>query len=153
MDVYGKAPKSENGKYFRASVWSWHPLWDYCCHVAPEITVQVKYGHYNYGDGLDGYASGMLSKVLYEQINSGETAKYASERQKYLDSLPDKICSICEGTGKRLPPPNAGKGNYPCNGCKKTGRVRPNICMYGFSVEDVKEFAEFLAECGGFVIN
>ena len=26
MDVYGRRPTSEAGKYFRANVWSWHPI-------------------------------------------------------------------------------------------------------------------------------
>jgi hypothetical protein len=26
MDVYGRNPTSEAGKYFRANVWSWRPI-------------------------------------------------------------------------------------------------------------------------------
>ena len=36
MDVYGIAPTSERGEYFRNNVWWWRPLWDYCCEVDSE---------------------------------------------------------------------------------------------------------------------
>ena len=36
MDVYGRAPTSESGEYFRANVWSWHPIWNYCEVLAPD---------------------------------------------------------------------------------------------------------------------
>jgi hypothetical protein len=29
MDVYGKAPTVEEGKYFRNNLWWWRPLWTY----------------------------------------------------------------------------------------------------------------------------
>lgn len=33
MDVYGKKPDSEAGKYFRASIWSWRPIHAMCERV------------------------------------------------------------------------------------------------------------------------
>ena len=37
MDVHGKNPTTEAGKYFHANVWHWRPLWDYCHLVAKDI--------------------------------------------------------------------------------------------------------------------
>lgn len=54
MDVYGKRPKNDAGKYFRASVWSWRPL----------IAIMVKAGadvpkswSFNDGQGLNSQAA------------------------------------------------------------------------------------------------
>lgn len=152
MDVYGKKPKSEKGKYFRNNLWHWRPLWGYCQHVAPEITAQVKYAQSNDGDGLNAHASKMLAKVLREELAAGRTEQFAKEYQEWQDSLPDKVCWICEGTGKRKKPPEIGPGRLKCNGCDGKGKVRPDETHYPFDVENVKEFADFLQDCGGFEI-
>jgi hypothetical protein len=152
MDVYGKAPTSETGKYFRRSVWGWRPLWTYCEETAPEISEKVAYGHTNDGDGLGVEDSIALSQHLREEIASGCTARYIRERDDRLASLPDEPCRICDGTGRRLPPPDVGAGTRPCNGCSSRGMVRPFETHYGLLVEDVTEFADFLSDCGGFEI-
>src|SRR4051812_48777941 len=117
MDVYGKNPRSKKGKYFRNTVWYWHPLWDYCQHVAPTITSHVKHGHSNDCDGLDDELSRKLADILQEEIASGRTKEYAVAFQREKDNLPDDECMICAGTGKRKSPPQIGAGDYPCNGC------------------------------------
>ena len=53
MDVYGKNPENETGRYFRACVWGWHPLAEYLTEVAPDLIGKVTYLHSNDGDGLD----------------------------------------------------------------------------------------------------
>jgi hypothetical protein len=152
MDVYGKSPVSPKGEFFRRSVWGWHPLWEYCEETAPEITYKVVYGHSNDGDGLGAEDSIELSRHLREEIAYGRTARYVRERDDRLAALPDEPCRICDGTGRRLPPPEVGPGELPCNGCNSRGKVRPSETHYGLDVEDVREFAEFLNDCGGFEI-
>ena len=110
MDVFGKAPRSDKGEYFRNSVWWWHPLWCYCEEVVPDIAGQVECGHSNDGDGLDAAAAAELARRLQAEIDSGATARYAAERQGALEALPDEECSICGGTGNRQEPPNTGPG-------------------------------------------
>lgn len=148
MDVYGT-----NGTYFRNNVWWWHPLWNYCCLVAPEICDGVKYGHTNDGDGLNRVNSVALAEILRAEIKSGATAKYSREYAKAQKALPDEPCNICGGTGKRKEPPAVGPGKIKCNGCGGKGRVRPFGTNYPFSVENVREFAAFLEKCGGFEIH
>jgi hypothetical protein len=54
MDVYVNKPTTEEGRYFRASVWSWHPLSIYVCDVGPQnIIKKCKYWQTNDGDGLN----------------------------------------------------------------------------------------------------
>lgn len=71
-------------------------------------------------------------------------------------------CDLCQGTGIRTDEigvqhglnvprdPITGKGG--CNGCQGTGRRENWGKSYPFSVENVREFATFLRECGGFEI-
>ena len=44
MDVIGNNPTSEVGSYFRHTCWAWHPLAEYVCEVAPEITSRCTTG-------------------------------------------------------------------------------------------------------------
>jgi len=122
FDVIGNAPENETGEYFRNNVWWWRPLWNYCEVVAPELTKTVKYAQSNDGDGLKAKESLLLSKLLFNEVQSGRTAEYEAKYYKELAELPvvdDK------------PDWNT---NYP------------------FSVENVKEFAEFMQYSGGFSI-
>lgn len=48
---------------------------------------------------------------------------------------------------------NGMENNNGCNACKGTGKVRPFQTSYSFDESDVREFAEFLENCGGFEID
>jgi hypothetical protein len=152
FNVSGKEPSSEAGEYFRNNVWWWHPLWDYCCSVAPDICDKVEYAHSNDGDGLGKRDSTRLAKVLKAEVSSGRTRVYQELREADLNSMPDEPCQICAGTGKRSEPPESGAGDIPCNGCAAKGTVRPWATHYPFSVENVQRFILFLEGCGGFTI-
>lgn len=153
MDVYGKAPVSPTGEYLRHSVWSWHPLASYSERIAPELTKECEYWHTNDGAGLDATNAALLANALQVEIDTGRCAKYAADRKALLEAMPDKECCICHGTGYRQTPPTVGPGDYPCNGCGKTGKVRPDETHYPFEVEYVEEFIAFLRDCGGFEIH
>jgi hypothetical protein len=153
MDVFGKHPINKDGEYFGRAVWSWRPLWQLCSDLVPELAGKVKYGHSNDGDGLDAEDSAALAKLLDAMCDDGRVAQYVAERDARLATMPDESCYICGGTGQRLEPPNVGAGELPCNGCDTTGRVRPLDAQYHVSAADVREFARFLANCGGFEIH
>lgn len=169
MDVYGKRPTAEVGKYFRNNVWWWRPLADYCCGVAPTITERCQYWQSNDGDGLDAIAAIELADALQAEIDSGRTAAYAAIRAAEQDALPDKPCWLCHGSGVRRDAIGvaAGQPDKPieqvghirfgqvgwCNGCDGTGRLRPDETHYPFSVENVEKFIAFLRASGGFEIN
>jgi hypothetical protein len=169
MDVYGKNPKSEVGTYFRRNVWGWHPLWEYVENQHPEIAELVKYAHSNDGDGLGARNSKKLAKILMEDFTSGKVAEYVAERNKQLAELPFEECRLCEGSGIRtdeigkqagqhkaeLPQDIAiivGRTTGTCNGCSGIGKRESWETNYYLEPDDVKEFADFLAECGGFEI-
>ncbi len=158
MDVYGKEPTEEVGKYFRNSAWSWRPLWRYVCQIAPWVSEVVVYGQSNDGDGLNAKGSKKLAKALLEEVSSGRTKEVADAYTAGLKAKPDEDCRWCKGTGNRA----KARGDFTekdmewvngCNGCRGTGKVRPDACLYPFSEENVKEFAEFVGASGGFEIH
>ncbi len=157
MDVTGKEPTAKVGEYFRNSAWWWRGLWRYACHVAPWVSEMVVYGHTNDGDGLDSKDSKKLANVLLEEVSSGRTKEVEKVYMADLDAKPDEDCKWCHGTGNRAKArgdftEEQMAGSNGCNGCKGTGKVRPDACHYQFSSKNVKEFAEFAEASGGFEI-
>lgn len=148
MDVYGKEPTNETGKYFRRNVWGWHPLWELCCFIAPGVAGAVEHGHTNDGDGLGTEQSRVLAALLRVALENGEINRYVKARDERLSQLPDKTCMLCKGTGKRMDM----KVENGCNGCNGKGKERPHQTFYSVDRTDVKEFAAFLETCGGFRI-
>ena len=171
MDVFGKNPKSEKGEYFRNNVWYWRPLWDYCCVVGSEvITDAVAEGCcYNDGVGLGAKDSARLSEILFQELWEGRTADFEKRHNEWLASLPRENCELCGATGIRtdvigtdmgqptreLSPEVqilTGRTHGWCNGCDGVGTRESFGMNYPFSIDNVREFAEFLAECGGFEV-
>jgi hypothetical protein len=169
MDVYGKNPKSEAGQYFRRNVWGWHPLWGYVEDNHPEIAELVQNAHTNDGDGLGSRNATKLAKLLMEDYTSGKVVEYVAERNKALSELPFEDCKICEGTGirtdqlgiesgwheKELEPDIAiivGRTIGSCNACNGVGKRENWATNYYLEPDDVKDFAEFLVDSGGFEI-
>ena len=157
MDIFGKDPDSEEGKYFRNNVWWWRPLADYVCSVAPDTTAKCEHWHSNDGDGLDDVDSRALAELLEGEIASGRTEAFALFYKSELEQLPKEPCRICAGTGTRPPVPATGAGDpekdgIKCNACEGSGFVEPWAASYPFDVDNVKQFAVFLKHCGGFEI-
>ena len=148
MDVYGVAPTSEAGEYFRNSVWSWRPLWDFVsesCDLDEDVELS---GHFNDGMQIDEFTARLIAKTLFSLLNDGTVATYQRAHDVLLKALPDEECKHCNGTGVRDDEYVQGK----CNGCNGTGKVRPFETWYSFSEENVQKFAEFADHSGGFEI-
>lgn len=169
MDVFGKNPTSEKGSYFRNNVWFWRPLWGYCQELHADLCDKVEYGHSNDGDGLDADDARILGERLLADIANGVTAEYERKHNEYIASFPRTDCGFCGATGirtddvgvehgmptKELPNEIAilvGRTHGYCNACGGEGKQDPWIANYPFTVDNVREFAEFLLDCGGFEI-
>lgn len=169
MDVIGKNANSETGEYFRNNVWWWRPLWNYCLELHGDIAGRVEYGHSNDGDGLDADDSRALGLRLLEDVKSGRTAEYKTDYDRELSELPRTKCDLCEGTGIRtdkvgkehgMPEQELGEAEAiilgrthgSCNSCHGYGTMANWLTHYPFEVDNVREFAEFLLDCGGFQI-
>lgn len=169
MDVMGINPKNEKGEYFRNNVWWWRPLANYILENHFEIARDCEHWHSNDGDGLDAEASQKLARALKEDLERGVVADYEREYNRQLANLDRQECHICHGTGirkdalgvehghltKELKPEIqilTGRTNGWCNGCDGVGTVENFIMNYPFSKDNIKEFADFLENCGGFQI-
>lgn len=168
MDVYGIAPKTEAGEYFRNNVWYWRPLWNYCLKVGADF-LDPEVGHDNSGDSINATQARELAARLREEVQSGRTAEYKRSYDAYLASLPRHDCQFCEGTGIRSDAVGIERGMPDkvleqdlaimlgrtagwCNACQGEGKVDAFETNYPFDVNNVIEFAEFCIGSGGFQI-
>ena len=136
------------GYYFRNNCWWWRPLWNYCYHVADGLISEELFdsGHNNSGAGLDDKDAKELGKRLLKQIELGGTVQYQASYEQYLDDLPDSDCGVCNGNNR------GNKKKKDCKICKTTGKATNFNKNYPFDVDNVKDFAEFCIESGGFKI-
>jgi hypothetical protein len=176
MDVYGKKPTTEEGKYFRRNVWGWRPLADLILGLCPVEARPCKYWQSNDGDGLNAKGAVKLADALDHHLESGDVAAWVTIRDAELKHLPNERCNLCRGTGVRrdavgmemkqpersipattdvegatMQHPRAGQKGW-CNGCDGRGWNRPSATFYGADESDVREFVTFLRGCGGFEI-
>ena len=139
-----------NGAYLGMSNRHWWPLWTFCEQVAPELTVNVRDGYTNDGDGLGEADALALAEALRTELTSGRVAEYKARLYAEIDALPDITCPICNGAGERF---FAHENEVrPCNWCHGARSVRPPENDIDFSVAAVRAFADFLERCGGFAI-
>ncbi|MFZ9715846.1 MAG: hypothetical protein ACO3CH_00115 [Ilumatobacteraceae bacterium] len=101
MDVVGANPKNQEGEYFRANVWSWHPIWDYCYGLVPEICSKVEHAHSNDGDGLNEDDARIVGEAVLISISNGSAKKFILEREAFMNAIPDTPCIHCYATGLR----------------------------------------------------
>ena len=137
------------GYYFRNNCWWWRPLWNYCYAVADDIISEELFngGHSNNGAGLDDKGAKELGQRLLSEINNGHTIQYQASYQQYLDDLPDDDCMRCNNNN------HGHNKKKECTNCNKTGKSTNFNKHYPFDIDNVKEFAEFCIESGGFEIN
>jgi len=136
------------GYYFRNNCWWWRPLWNYCHHIADDLIDENLYesGHSNSGAGLGDYKAKRLGQRLLEEINSGRTIQYQASYQQYLDDLPDDDCMRCNNNN------HGNNKKKECTNCNKTGKTKNFNKSYPFDIDNVKDFAEFCIQSGGFKI-
>ena len=161
-----------SGYYFRNNVWWWRPLWNYCYAVAEDLLennlqvkeyevddngetdyekyhwVPAKYedGHGNSGAGLNDKYAKLLGNRLLQQIREGKTIQYQASYEQQLEDIPDDDCFRCN---------NNNRGNNKkedCTNCNKTGKTTNFNKNYPFDIDNVKDFAEFCLQSGGFKI-
>lgn len=171
MDIYGTNATSDKGAYFRNNVWWWKPLADYILSEHWEIASHCDpdYWHSNSGGGLDAEHSALLANALASDLTNGKVGEYEAEYNASLSKLPRVHCDLCEGTGIRtdsvgqemgmptreLAPETqilTGRSHGTCNSCNGVGTKENWGMSYPFTVDNVREFATFLADCGGFTI-
>jgi len=140
------------GIYFRNNVWHWRPLWGFICQqIAPNILTDKDKlnGEYN-----DGYAINAIKAIyIADRIDAldkeGMLKKYQDDYDKTIAELPNETCKICEGAGFRV----IQNDKEECHNCNGKGH-RPNFAKhYPFDANNIRNFAKFARESGGFTIT
>jgi len=148
FDIYGLKAKNKRGEYFRNNVWWWKPLAKY---VIKECNIPEKEQNdwlNNNGHKVSEATAMNIAKKLKELVKNGHTKDYEIKRKRFLEDLSMVKCETCNGTGERHDDIVDGE----CNGCNGKGKVKDFKTHYPFSVENVKEFADFCESSGGFEI-
>lgn len=168
MDVFGKDPTDEVGKYFRRNVWGWRPLADFIIENSPIIAAKCEHWHSNDGDGLDADDARRLADHLDQMVADGTAEVYVTQRDADLAALSMERCELCEGTGIRRDRVGIEHGQIErlietpghkrqgqrgwCNACDDTGEREPWARSYFLEIDDIREFAAFARASGGFEI-
>lgn len=126
FDLYGVKPVNEKGDYFRNNIWWWYPLWAYVCDVCGDILTKKDFSGGQFNDGYE--------------IKNQKAKKIA---KRLLESLE-------ENDGKKFKDALKAEQNYLKKRSEKLKTAdNEEAC---FSKENIKEFAEFCRESGGFNI-
>ena len=151
MDVYGLDPKRNTAKPTAITDFLDENGWEDWKKLERNDTVDEEdadAGHSNSGHQISEKKAEVIAAKLKVLIKNGEVDYFATERQKALDDIPDEECEFCNGTGVR----KDMKIDNGCNGCQGKGSRRPFNTQYPFDVDNVKEFAKFCEQSGGFEI-
>lgn len=150
FDVYGKEPWTKHGEYFRNNVWWWPPLWSYTCELCDDVLDKEdqEHGFSNSGHYYDKELAREVGYRLLESVNSGFAKEWKDNYEKWQRALPREKCDICGGTGERHDDVVDGK----CNACGGAGDKEAWATHYPFDVDNIKAFAHFCIESGGFTI-
>ncbi len=131
MDVYGRAPLSDEGEYFRANVWSWRPIHELIekTNVLPKEMVYEM--SFNDGAGPDKHQALLLAAAMenmVEGMDDDNTFMLSSE----VDGPVAAILSHFKEQGIEI--------------------VSPRGPVYQAEVSHVREFIEFCRASGGFEV-
>jgi RecJ-like exonuclease len=132
-------PKFESGRYFRAIGGSWKPLADFVIDTCPELLRdgEIEGWYSNTGHIVAEETATAIANKLDRLIRGGVAKRREIE---LLIAFPPIRCGACEGTGL--------KDKNKCPDCNGKGELQRSH----FSEENVKKFAEFCRNSGGFDI-
>ena len=123
--------KENCGIYFRNNCWWWRPLWNYVCNSCLDIMDgdDMEGGGWNDGYEISEEKASAIAKRLFELINTGDAKGYEDYHAKTMKEAEEN------NKGKEM-----GDDGYDWND------------SYPFSVDNVRNFAQFCSESGGFEI-
>lgn len=131
MDVYGRDPKSEDGEYFRANIWSWRPIHELIekANVLPQRMVEEM--AFNDGAGPDAEQALLLAYQIGHMIDGMDdentfvlTSEVDGPVAELLKNLNEQGIDI----------------------------ISPRGPVYEADVVHVREFVQFCRESGGFKV-
>ena len=157
--------KEVPGYYFRNNCWWWRPLWDYAYNFTNILTEEEHTrGHHNDGQQIDSKKAEKLSFALHKLIDSGHTKQYEDDymkeykkAEKFNKKIDEKLKALNElvrlktGSEEEWLAP----AQFPPEYRKQWEDIygeRKIHSSYPFSVDNVREFANFCYQSGGFEI-
>jgi len=133
MDVFGKAPDTKEGEYFRANIWAWAPIHELivelCSDLFDEETLVVLAT--NSGAGADDQAT---------------CTEMANRFEKWMEHHVEG--HVIETDGIRVTP----EGRIVSDEEMSENPDLETESPYNIRDEDLKEWIEFLRHCGGFEV-
>ena len=154
--------KENPGVYFRNNVWWWRPLWVYVCSSCEDILTEkdMTKGSYNDGHKISKTKSLKIAARLRARINSGDVFDYYNKYQKEYNEANEhnkKIEDLVSALRERVKEQHGDivPANYPEPHRTDWDNLQSQkkwAADYPFDTDNVKEFAEFCEQSGGFNI-
>jgi len=160
-DKYGE---DNPGDYFRNNVWWWRPLWHFVCASCDDILTEkdIRGGSYNDGHKISKTKAVRIAKRLSKLIADGTVdklnAKEALERAKataHNELIQEELNELKEKVRKLTGNQNIVPSDYPEPYNKEWEEIygrKKWQADYPFDATNVKEFAKFCMQSGGFEI-
>ena len=164
FDLKEKYENNNPGYYFRNNVWFWRPLWDFVCNTCDDVLTDkdIKSGHTNDGHKISATKANKIASRLNKHLKSGvvdeiekmhkEKAAKAKKHNAKIEAKLEQIkIDVKELTGKD----NLVPRDYPEELYAKwtrTYNTKDWNDSYPFSKKNIKDFAKFCKQSGGFEI-
>ena len=130
-----EAEQDDNpGSYFRSNVWWWRTMWMYVYFNSEDILTEEDYENcqHNSGHEISEEKATALAKRMLEHIESGEAKGFEEHHKKEMSDAKMNNEKIKAETGESYGDNWDWRGDYP------------------FDVNQLREFAEFCSQSGGF---
>lgn len=142
MDVYGRAPKSEKGEYFRSNIWGWPTILDAIADTGVLPEDMVEHMAYNDGAGPNDEQAIALADALDKKLASmNPEGTFISEDSKYAKV---GTATVATELAKML----GEQGNELSRITVSGGGV--DEATFSANVEFIRDFSEFCRQSGGF---
>jgi len=132
-DLFGNAPKSEDGGYFRANIWSWPSIM--------ELVEEVKILPRDVVDGMywnDG-----------QEVSSSQAQMLADAIESYIGEIDDEMEYVATQANNITKLGTALLGALQSSGVDIQGEP---ALPYSTNASHIKEFIKFCRESGGFQV-
>jgi len=165
-DAKDEYEKEVPGHYFRNNWWYWRPMWNYACVLGIKhgiVTHRIaSWGNENSGKKVNGKLAKKWGELILWDISEGnprefeetymQEYKLAQEHNNQIEKALDILREVVQAeTGNEHIVPD----DYPEEHRKSWDELwtkRNHQGSYPFSEENLKEFAQFMIESGGFSI-
>jgi hypothetical protein len=132
MDVYGRKPSAPEGKYFRATIWSWPPIHALMIELCSDLLSEK-----------------LLAKMAFNDGAGPRTQKTCTEMAKRFEQWMEHHT---EGHGLESDQRVTPEGRFVTEQELAENPDMETVSPYSVGDEHLKEWIEFLRYCGGFKV-